>query len=257
MQWEKSTAAEIKSLVKEEVCIIPLGSLEKHGEHLPTGIDGLVAHKIALLAAEQEPVAVLPPLFYTYVKPMKNLPGAISIETDLLLSFLENVCDEVGRNGFRKIILANGHGGNNALLNVFAQHLIDKDKPYAVYIPPIFMAHDVIRKLLETPETGHACELETSFALYLYPELCQMDKLPEGFSTSQKDYDVSPASTSVDWYASYPDAYVGDAHKASAEKGRKMVEAQVERLVELIRKIKADDKVLKHLSEFALSLGHD
>jgi len=250
MQWEKITANDLVQVAKEEVCIIPIGSLEKHGEHLPMGIDGLVTHKVALLAAKEEPVAVLPPLFYTYTKEMKNLPGAISIETGLLLGFLENLCDEVARNGFRKIILLNGHGGNNALLKVLLQQVCDKGKNYALYVPPIYLAPEVIGKLKETSETGHACEVETSFALYLYPELCKMDRVPEEFYTSRKDYDVSPAVTSVDWYASYPDAYVGDARKASVEKGKKMVEAQVERLVELIRKVKRDKRVLAKVKEF-------
>ena len=250
MEWEKVTSSELYEMVREGVCIIPIGSLEKHGEHLPLGNDALIAHKIALMAAEVEPVVVLPPLFFTYTKEMKNLTGAISIETDILLSFLENLCDEVSRNGFKKIILLNCHGGNRNILHVFLQHITDRGKDYAVYLPPIFLAPEVIKELRETSETGHACEIETSISLYLFPELCKMDRVPGGFSSSRKDYDVSPARTSIDWYASYPNAYVGDAKFASAEKGRRIVEAQVERLVDLIRKIKRDNKVLGKLREF-------
>ena len=250
MRWELATARELDEMRKEGVCIIPIGSLEKHGEHLPLGNDALVAHKIALMAAEKEPVVVLPPLFFTYTKEMKNLTGAISLETDLLLRLLENLCDEVARNGFRKIILLNAHGGNTNILRVFLQHIVDKGKDYVVYLPPIWLDPDVIREVRETSETGHACEIETSVSLYLFPELCRMERVPEGFSSSRKDYDVSPAATSVDWFASYPNAYVGDARKASAEKGRRIVEAQVERLVELIRKVKRDQKVPGKMREF-------
>lgn len=250
MRWEKATAGELDGMKGEGVCIIPIGSLEKHGEHLPLGNDALTAHRIALMAAEREPVVVLPPLFFTYTKEMKNLTGAISLETDLLLGFLENLCDEVARNGFRKIILLNGHGGNINILKLFLQHITDKGKGYAVYLPPIWLDPVVIKEVRETSEIGHACEIETSVSLYLFPELCRMDRLPEGFSSSKKDFDLSPASTSVDWYASYPNAYVGDARKASAEKGRRIVERQVEKLVELIRKVKEDDKVLRKLREF-------
>jgi len=77
-----------------------------------------------------------------------------------------------------------------------------------------------------------------------------MERVPKEFYSSRRDYDVSPASTSIDWYAAYPDAYVGDARKANAEKGRRIVEAHVEKLVELIRKIKRDDKVLRKLKKF-------
>ncbi|HID11644.1 MAG TPA: creatininase family protein [Candidatus Latescibacteria bacterium] len=251
MRWERITASDLAELRKEGVALIPIGSLEKHGEHLPLGIDSLMAHKTALLAAEREPAVVLPPLFFTYTKEMKNLPGAISLEADLLLRLLEAICDEVARNGFHKIILVNGHGGNTALLKVFLQQLCDRGKDYAVYLPPIFLAPEVVDRLKETEETGHACEVETSFALYLYPELVHMDRVPEEFYTSRKDYDVSPATTSVDWYASYPDGYVGDAKKASVEKGRAMVEAHVVQLVDLIRKVKRDGKVPAKVQEFS------
>jgi len=250
MQWERVTSRELYEMIREEVCIIPIGSLEKHGEHLPLGNDALIAHKVALMAAEEEPAVVLPPIYFTYTKEMKNLTGAISLETDVLLSFLENLCDEVARNGFRKIILLNFHGGNSNILRVFLQHVVDKGKEYAVYLPPIFLAPEVVREVKETPETGHAGEIETSISLYLFPELCKMDKVPKEFSSSKRDYDVSPASTSIDWYAAYPNAYVGDAKPASAEKGKRIVEAHVEKLIDLIRRIKADEKVLERLKEF-------
>jgi len=250
MEWEKITSSELYDLTREEVCIIPIGSLEKHGEHLPLGNDGLIAHKIALLAAKEEPAAVLPPLFYTYTKEMKNLSGAISLETDVFLKLLENICDEVARNGFKKIILLNFHGGNTFLLKVFLQHILDKGKDYAVYLPPIFLAPETVAEVRETRETGHAGEIETSISLYLFPELCKMERVPEAFFSSRRDYDVSPSSTSVDWYSSYPDGYVGTAKVASSEKGKRIVEAHVKKLIDLIRKIKKDDKVIAKMKRF-------
>ncbi len=250
MEWEKITSQELNELVKEEVCIIPIGSLEKHGEHLPLGNDGLTAHKIALMVAKKEPVAVLPPLFFTYTKEMKNLTGAISLETDVFLKFLENICDEVARNGFKKIVLLNNHGGNTNILKVFLQHILDKGKNYAVYLPPISLAPDIIKEVRETSLVGHAGEIETSISLYLFPELCKTDRIPKEFSSSRKGYNLSPSLTSVDWYASYPNGYVGDANAANAEKGKRIVEVHVKRLVELIRKIKKDEIVLDTLMRF-------
>lgn len=250
MEWAQVTYEDVAGMVKEEVCIIPIGCIEPHAWHLPTGNDALIAHWWATMAAEREPVMVLPPLFYAYAKPGRHLPGTISLETEVLLAFLENVCDEVARNGFVKIILLNGHGGNTAILDVFRQHLSDREKDYAVYFPPIFLMEDVIGEIKETSDWGHACEIETSLSLYLFPELCKMDRLPEGYFSSKKDFDIGPAKTSMDWYASHPETYIGDAHKASAEKGRRMTEVQVERLVEMIRKIKKDQKVLAKVREY-------
>ncbi len=85
MQWEKITASELKSLTKQQVCVLPLGSLEKHGPHLPLGTDGLVTHKIALMAAQEEPVAVLPPLFYTFT-PLNRKLALSEFSSDLLVS---------------------------------------------------------------------------------------------------------------------------------------------------------------------------
>ena len=250
MEWANVTYEDVAGMAKEEVCIIPIGCLEPHAWHLPTGNDALIAHRWAQMAAEREPAMVLPPLYYAYVKPGRHLPGAISLETDVLLALLENVCDEVARNGFKKIILLNGHGGNSAILEVFSQHLSDRGKDYAVYFPPIFLMEDVIREIGETTDWGHACEIETSISLYLFPELCKMDRLPEGYFRSKKDFDIGPAKTSMDWFASHPETYIGDAHKASVEKGRRMTEAQIERLVAMIRKIKKDEKVLAKMREY-------
>ncbi|MBS7618465.1 creatininase family protein, partial [Candidatus Bathyarchaeota archaeon] len=117
MKWEELTADDLAELSRrnDSVVVVPIGSLEKHGPHLPLGTDGLTIYKIALNASEIEPCIILPPLFYSYVADMRQFPGAINIREDLLLNFLENVCEEVSRNGFKKILIVNGHGGNVSL----------------------------------------------------------------------------------------------------------------------------------------------
>lgn len=255
MEWAHGTYEDVAEMTKEQVCILPIGCVEPHAKHLPTGNDALIAHRWALMVAEQEPVVVLPPLFYGYAKSTRHLPGTISLNTDILLALLENICDEAARNGFRKIILLNGHGGNGSILDVFRQHLSDRAKEYAVYIFPIFLVDDVIEEIRETKDWGHACEIESSISLHLFPELCRMDRIPDGYFTSRKDYDIGPARTSLDWYTSYPETYIGDARKASAEKGKKITDAQVERLVDMVRKIKRDDKVLAKVREYNAMMG--
>ena len=250
MEWAHGTYEDVEEMTKEQVCILPIGCLEPHAKHLPTGNDALIAHQWALMVAEQEPVAVLPPLFYGYAKSTRHLPGTISLDTDVLLALLENICDEAARNGFKKILLLNGHGGNNSLLDVFRQHLSDREKDYAVYLTPIFLVTDVIEELRETKDWGHACEIESSVSLYLFPEHCKMDRLPDGYFTSRQDFDIGPARIPLSWYTSHPETYIGDAHKASPEKGRRITEAQVERLADTVRKIKQDDRVLEKLREY-------
>ncbi len=250
MEWALSTAYDVAAMVKHQVCIIPIGCLEPHATHLPTGNDAMIAHKWALLVAEREQVVVLPPLFYAYTKPVRHLPGTLSLDTPVVLALLENVCDEVARNGFKKIILLNVHGGNSSVLDVFRQHISDRGKDYGLYLLPPFIMQDVIEEIRETQDWGHACEIETSLSLYLFPELCHMERLPTGYSRSKKDYDVGQAATQIDWFASYPETYVGDAHKASKEKGERLTRVQVDRLVEMVRKIKADENVLIHIRKY-------
>ena len=113
MEWATATAGDVDAGTEEQLCLLPIGCLEPHGRHLPTGNDALIAHRWALMVAECEPVVVLPPLYYAYVKPGRHLPGTVSLDTTVLLSLLENICDEVARNGYRKILLLNCHGGND------------------------------------------------------------------------------------------------------------------------------------------------
>jgi creatinine amidohydrolase len=266
LEWVTATSGDLVESLREQVCIIPIGCLEEHGKHLPMGIDGLIAHKLAFMATQEEPAVVLPTLYYMSVMCMKHRPGTISMDTHLLLDFLEKLCDEVARNGFKKVILLNCHGGNQRLLHLFVQwHILDKHKEYMVYYPPgiIYWDEQLTQQIRETSDIGHACEIETSVALYLFPELCKMERIPKEYHRVREDHNpccvpaactykpISPAITYIDWYASYPRAYTGDARKASAEKGRLLVEPAVKKLVQLIRNVKNDKTLLARSKEFA------
>ncbi|KPJ63212.1 MAG: hypothetical protein AMS15_01340 [Planctomycetes bacterium DG_23] len=252
MQWELLTAPKLARAREKAqgVAILPIGSLEKHSEHLPTGTDTLSVHKKAIEAARLEPAVVLPPLFYTYVIEAKNCIGAISLKTELLLQVVENICDEAARNGFKKIILYSGHGGNRFWLPLLMQHLADQGKDYAAYMLRLG-PDERIKALRESkvPE-AHAGELETSVALFLYPEACDMKALPKEPGQPQ-DVPKLPAYTPVDWYSRYPEQYAGDAQPATAEKGKKAFEYQVERLAQAIKEIKKDTFTLAKMKELA------
>ena len=134
MQWELSTPVDLEKMAKEEkLCIVPIGVLERHGEHLPLGTDGLVAHKIAVEASKIEPCAVFPVYWFGQVHEAKFSSGAVSFESDFTLALLKNLCDEIARNGFTKIMFVNGHGGNGSLLSYFLFSTMDKNVPYTLY----------------------------------------------------------------------------------------------------------------------------
>jgi creatinine amidohydrolase len=171
------------------------------------------------------------------------LPGGLVIKRELAFTLLENICDEMYRNGITKIILLSGHGGNRYFLPLFVQTLPEKAKPYVVYYADLPGGLDVA-EILDHPENGHACEAETSMILHVDEELVQMDKVPpKVFTSLNRLQQVADAGgyTQVDWYAMYPHMYVGNAHLATAEKGRKIFALNIGLLINLIRAVKADD----------------
>ena len=244
MQWEKLTSLDFEKAVitSEGVGILPIAVVEPHGPHLPLGTDMLEAHATACRAAEQEPAIVFPAYPFGINHESAHLPGSLVFRRDLVLALLENVCDEMARHGLSKIIFLSGHGGNRYLLPLFVQTLVEKEKTYTVYDANPAGMPDV-EALLETEEWGHACEMETSFGLYLFPELVKMDQVPPtSFSNLRRNQALQEVGvyTPMDWYAMYPAMYVGEPGKATAAKGEAMVNYRVESLVEIIRRVKAD-----------------
>jgi creatinine amidohydrolase len=248
MQWENLTSREFARAVKKTgVCILPLGVVEKHGDHLPLGTDFLNGHKLACLAAAQEPAMVFPPFYFGQIYEARCFPGTITIKPTLLVELLTAVLDEIGRNGFKKIILLNAHGGNTHLLSFLAQCSLWQEKPYSVYFLRDGLGPERRKKwsaILESKEHGHACECETSISLANHPELVRMDALPRRPGAALRRLRKLPANFSgISWYANYPEHYAGDARTASAAKGKKLRALEVEALAEFIGQVKKDTVV--------------
>ena len=183
MQWEQLTATDFANAVHETgVCILPLGVLEKHSEHLPLGTDYLIGHRVACLAAEREPAVVFPPFYFGQIYEARCFPGTFTVAPGLLLELLQSVLDEIGRNGFKKIILFNAHGGNTHFLRFLAQSQLWEQKPYTLYMPTQWLSPEAEKQWVAMRSTdygGHACEEETSLVLGIHPELVKMDRVPE------------------------------------------------------------------------------
>jgi creatinine amidohydrolase len=246
MQWEALTAPDFEKAVRETgVCILPLGVLERHSDHLPLGTDFLVVHKVACLAAEIEPAVVFPPFYFGQIYEARCFPGALTIKPTLLIELLQSVMDEIGRNGFKKIILLNGHGGNSALLPFLAQCALWEQKPYTIYLVREWFSDEQEREweaMRDTTYGGHACEHETSMLLGIYPEYARMDQVPEKPGQPlERLKDLTGAYTGIWWYADYPNHYAGDARTASKEKGDKLVRMAAQTIAKHIAKVKADE----------------
>jgi len=182
LQWEQLTAPRfIDALRDTDVCVVAMGVIEKHSEHLPLGTDYLLGHHIACLAAEREPAVVFPPFYFGQIYEARCFPGTVTIPPKLLLELVQNVFDEIGRNGFRKIIAYNTHGGSWHLLQFIAQCSLWEEKPYSIYIPLKHLTPHGEKEwnaMRETDFDGHAGEYETSLVLGAYPNLVDRENIP-------------------------------------------------------------------------------
>lgn len=245
MRWEELTALEFAQAVKDtQTCILSLGVVEKHGDHLPLGTDYLNGLAVCSLAAEQEPAVVFPPYYFGQIYEAQCFPGTITISPTLLLELTQQVLDEIGRNGFRKIILYNAHGGNGYFLNFLAQCHLAKERPYSLYAyqASITASHtDEYNHIVESEVHGHGCECETSITMANRPDLVKMDRVTEPAFPLGRSSHLPNNFTGIRWYSDYPQHYAGDASYASREKGEALVKLQVAGLARYIRAVKEDE----------------
>lgn len=250
MQWEHLTSSDFKKAVEEtEVCVVAAGVVEKHGEHMPLGTDFMNGHRIACLAAEKEPAVVFMPFYFGQIYEAGCFPGALTIEPALLFQLYQGVFDEIGRNGFKKIVVYNAHGGNIHFLKFLNQCSLWKEKTYCVYL----YLEDLVGKFAPIAETPpmHACECETSLSLAVNPELVKTDRIPDQPAVALgRLKDVPNTHTGVSWYSDFPEHYAGNARLATPEKGRRILKAHVDGLAEYIASVKKDRVVPMLNKEF-------
>jgi creatinine amidohydrolase len=136
VHWEELTAADFREGIhrSQGTCLLPFGILEKHGPHLPLGTDLLDVRYAALHAAEQEYAVVFPEYYFGQIAEARHEPGTIAYSREMQLALLQETTDEMARNGCKKVIIVNGHGGNEHLLPYFAQTQLDKPHDYVVYV---------------------------------------------------------------------------------------------------------------------------
>ncbi len=171
MRWLEITTTEMEEARERAagVALIPIGSIETHGPHLPVGCDALIVGRVADLVAEEEPVMVLPTLPYTWSPQARRHPGAITIEATHLVRFMGDLCDELWRNGFTKIVLLHAHGGNVPLDYLMPVHMVERGKPYALYCigPWGGLEPGILSRERQRAPIGHAGHVETSSLMYV------------------------------------------------------------------------------------------
>jgi creatinine amidohydrolase len=237
------TWKEMEALDRARVTLVlPSGSTEQHGPHLAMASDAAQAEEFTLRAARQvKDVIVLPALWYSTCLDTSNYTGTISLAPSVFIDMVVGILMSLYRNGFRKIVIANVHGAAKTPLDVavreFHAQMGTRDKAYSddcrihlqnVYAP----VAEYLNTLAEGKDWGHACEMETSVDLYLHPERVNMKLAVE---------DYIPWDKGFEWYigdmhAADKTGVHGAATKGSAEKGKKIVDAIVAALTDILKR---------------------
>jgi creatinine amidohydrolase len=242
VEWARMKAHEVKARQAEDaIVIVPVGSFEQHGPHLPVQVDALLAGEVARragvkIAAKNQPVIVTPTVWCGLAEHHMSFGGTITLDFDTFQALLRCICRSLIRQGFRKILLLNGHGGNITALSVISDTLSREfDVPIATstyWVP----AKQEFAKLLQHQESiGHACEAETSMLLALTPGLVDVNaantvKAPEGGLYDQGGVHVW---RSTEYWTRT--GVIGAPHAASAEKGEALLEAAGGALADRLR----------------------
>jgi creatinine amidohydrolase len=256
--WEELTAAEFRTAVQQSqgVCLLPFGILEKHGAHMPLGTDLLDVRHAVLQAVGQEYAIVFPEYYFGQIFEAKHEPGTIAYSTHLQLDLLQETTDEMARNGCKKIIIVNGHGGNENLLPFFAQTQMEKPHDYVVYVLPLVQAPDGGPPKKTTLDM-HGGESETSKMLIARPDLVHMDRVHTESGQDQARLQLpDELYTAIWWYARFPNHYSGDGSAATTERGKFEMDAWEKVIVKSIRAAKADRTSLRLQNEFFEKTSH-
>ena len=251
-KWEELSAVDFRRAIEQSksTCLLPFGILEKHGPHLPLGTDLLNVRYASLHAAEQQYALVFPEYYFGQIFEAKHQPGTMAYSSELQLKLLQETTDEMARNGCKKIVIVNGHGGNESLLPFFAQSQLEKPHDYVVYVQ---WGRDEPKGSPQKKDTldMHAGQSETSTMMISHPDLVHLDQASSESGADQKRLNLpKDVYTGIWWYARFPNHYSGEGSAATKELGEYQMKWWIDSVVQAIRAVKADDVSLKLQNEF-------
>ncbi len=240
LTWPKAK----KRLAQVDIALLPVGSIEQHGPHLPLDTDAYdadyLARAVAAACSIPRPL-VLPLVPYGVAYHHQDFSGTISVAPDTLARLVYEIGVAVARQGVTKLLIINGHGGNVPALK-FAAQLINRDARIFTAVDTGESSDAEIAHLTETRNDVHAGEVETSTSLATRPHLVEMNRavsFEPQFSSRYLDFS---SKVSVEWFAHTSkisqSGILGDPTKASAEKGEKILEVAIRNLVEMVEELK-------------------
>lgn len=238
MILEEMTMAEFEGGLKHShTILIPFGSVEEHGIHLPLSTDTMQAYEVGKKASLHIPLFVAPPIHYGNCRSTACHPGTLSISTETVKSLVKDIVRSCYRQGLRIIIILTGHAGgaHKMALQDAGEELIAELKDIKIAVVTEFeIARKVGSDIIETEHDFHAGEIETSRIMHSFPHLVKGE--------GKREYPSFPDGILVrDKIKYWPNGVWGDPAKATAAKGRVIEERVVARIVELVRTMNEDD----------------
>ncbi len=225
-----------QALATTRVAVLPVGSVEEHGSHLPLGTDTLQVWEVVRRAAERVPVLVCPPLPYGYCRSTRDHPGTLSIRPHTVRALVVDIGRELRRQGVLGLVIVSGHAGgiHMAALEEAAERLLEREPDlHVAVVCEYHWAREVGREgVVETPDDGHAGEIETSRVMAVAPHLVRGTS-PEEYPRFERPFVARHKRRQ------WPGGVWGNPGAADPDKGRQLLEGCVERLVRLIRQMEA------------------
>jgi creatinine amidohydrolase len=256
-KWEELTAADFVQALQASkgTCALPFGIIEKHGPSGPLGTDLLNVRYTTGLAAKEEYTIIFPEYYVGQIFEARHQPGTIAYSSRLQLEMLQETVSEMARNGCQKIIIVNGHGGNNFLLQYFAQTQLDSPKDYVVYAVMMGGGSAAALPAAARPSKpgvdGHAGEGEIANMMAHRPELAHPERASTQSGADQNRLELPDGVyTGIWWFAKFPNHYQGDAAGATAARGDAATRASATRIANAIRAIKRDENGPRLQKEF-------
>lgn len=234
------TWPEARAALRDRVVLLPVGSVEQHGRHMPLATDHVTAERIALLAEERHPLVVAPTLPYGVSPHHRQFWGTLWVRSDLFRDFVLEIARALRSHGVTRMVAVNGHGGNGPALSEVGQTLRQEGMAFALYDWWRGIDEEMRRALLGEKGasiTGHACAEETSVGLHLFPEWVKPEAavdVPTGWAP--------PVHGGQVWFdtADFTEhGNIGFPTLARAEAGAALIEHAVANLVELVRWLEA------------------
>jgi len=235
--WEQLRSPQLKSLADANaIVVVPVGSIEQHGPHLPVKVDALLATEVARRAAlkiqTHQPILVTPTVWCGLAEHHMDFCGTLTLDFETFHALLRNLCRSIRHHGFRRIFLLNGHGGNIAALNVICSELVRELEGLRVVSGTYWTLPEVAEKFAEILEVQqnvrHAGEAETSMMLALESELVDQSILNQADGTPEIPFYGSGVSRWVSFKEVSANGVIGSPSVATAAKGELLLEVASE-----------------------------